>query len=383
MAYATRAVRGRREHTNVTATAMEEAGQARRTQKYLALVGGALEEVYGRAQQQPQLQLDIRADRYILFSDQHKGTRDGADDFRRCERAYNTALAYYYRMGHTLVILGDAEELWEERPAAVLRSYRHTLGLEAGFHRQGRYLRLWGNHDDEWRYPSSVQRHLAPLYLGPQLAVRESLIFRVTDGPRDLGALFLAHGHQGTLLGDRISLATRLVVRYLWRPLQRLTNLSLSLPSQDWRLRERHNIALYRWAAQRDRLVLIAGHTHRPVFASQTHAAQVKRELDEKLAELEANPGDDALRRDVSLLSAELEWVRAQDCQEPGQEGIVPMRRPCYFNTGCCSFRDGEITGLEIAEGEIRLIRWPDADDRPRPMVLIRASLGDVFAALA
>ena len=32
---------------------------------------------------------------------------------------------------------------------------------------------------------------------------------------------------------------------------------------------------------------------------------------------------------------------------------------PCYFNTGCCSFPDGDITGLEIADGMIRLVRWP------------------------
>ena len=32
---------------------------------------------------------------------------------------------------------------------------------------------------------------------------------------------------------------------------------------------------------------------------------------------------------------------------------------PCYFNTGCCSFPDGDVTGLEIADRQIRLVRWP------------------------
>ena len=32
--------------------------------------------------------------------------------------------------------------------------------------------------------------------------------------------------------------------------------------------------------------------------------------------------------------------------------------KPSYFNTGCCCFSDGDITGIEIADGYIRLIKW-------------------------
>jgi len=63
--------------------------------------------------------LDLARDRYIIFSDHHRGTRNRADDFRRSERAYNAALARYLRTGYTLIILGDAEELWEERAAPL------------------------------------------------------------------------------------------------------------------------------------------------------------------------------------------------------------------------------------------------------------------------
>ena len=31
---------------------------------------------------------------------------------------------------------------------------------------------------------------------------------------------------------------------------------------------------------------------------------------------------------------------------------------PSYFNTGCCCFSDGDITGIEIAGGNIRLVKW-------------------------
>ena len=32
--------------------------------------------------------------------------------------------------------------------------------------------------------------------------------------------------------------------------------------------------------------------------------------------------------------------------------------KPSYFNSGCCCFDDGTITGIEIAEGFIRLVKW-------------------------
>jgi hypothetical protein len=65
---------------------------------------------------------------------------------------------------------------------------------------------------------------------------------------------------------------------------------------------------------------------------------------------------------------------------------------PCYFNTGCCSFPDGDITGLEIADGEIRLVRWPgnlreikagDAGLESQKRILERENLDQVFAAVS
>ena len=39
--------------------------------------------------------VELQNVRVAILSDQHKGSRDGADDFRGCERAYAAALAYY------------------------------------------------------------------------------------------------------------------------------------------------------------------------------------------------------------------------------------------------------------------------------------------------
>ena len=58
--------------------------------------------------------------------------------------------------------MGDAEELWEEWPETVLKAYPHTLELEGKFHREGRYLRFWGNHDDAWSHSDLVEQLLIP-----------------------------------------------------------------------------------------------------------------------------------------------------------------------------------------------------------------------------
>ena len=115
-----------------------------------------LQEEFDAAQQEEGV-IDLDTARYIVFSDLHKGQRDNADDFRRCERAYNAALAYYNELGYTVALLGDVEELWECRPKKVLKSYEYTLTLEADLYKDGRYWRYSGNHDDEWESNGSVK----------------------------------------------------------------------------------------------------------------------------------------------------------------------------------------------------------------------------------
>lgn len=359
-----------------------------RDDAYRKQVADALDLAYKRvldAEHGVTRQIDLAAFRHIIFSDQHKGARNGADDFQRCERAYNAALAYYFADGYTLVELGDVEELWEERPGPVVAAYQHSLMLSARFHTAGRYLRVYGNHDDAWSFPDQVQRHLTDIY-GKDLVVYESARLRVMDGERELGFIWLIHGHQGTTDSDRFSWLSRLVVRYLWRPIQRVFNISPNTPAKDWLLRERHNIALYQWASQRSNLLLIAGHTHRPVIQSKSHAAQLLESIRAAEAQHGGTSGDAAEQRTIAEMYAELEWVRAQNEDTPGSEGrvtrAVPIERPAYFNTGCCCFADGDITGIELVDGEIRLVRWPTDEGQPRPHILARLSLAAVFGAL-
>jgi hypothetical protein len=355
------------------------------TTKFRRVIFSALEAAFQRALEQERAEgetlLDIRSARWVIFSDHHKGNRDGADDFRVCERAYNAALAYYDRLQYTLAVMGDVEELWEEWPATVLKAYAHTLELEGKFHQDGRYLRFWGNHDDNWSHADLVEQLLRPALGASPLKVRESLILHVREGEEELGRFFLVHGHQGTFDSERIAPLSKFALRYFWRPIQRIIKYSFNTPAKDFELRHEHDSAMYAWSEYQQKLVLIAGHTHRPVFKSESQEEIVRKSLTEAEARLAKRPKSPRLQKRIAELAAELEWILAQNQQSPKNIPIIEFKKPSYFNTGCCAFLDGDVTGLEFSDGEMRLVRWPDDEDFPKPKVLAKAKLRDVFAA--
>lgn len=312
--------------------------------------------------------------KYVIFSDQHRGARNGADDFERSERAYNAALAYYYEMGYTLIVLGDVEELWEERPKNVVKAYPHSLSLEAKFHNVRRYHRVYGNHDDIWNNERAVQKHLQPDFDPRPLAVQEGLKIPVVQNGQPIGEFFLVHGHQGSIESDYLTLLSRLFVRFIWKYVQRLTKKRLNTPATHWQLRKLTNIAMYHWAARQKSLVLITGHTHKPVFEPREHELRVRERLDELGSQ---NPVQSA------ELLAELEWVRTLGAKIPVEELKDGQQvKYCFFNSGCASYADGDITGLEIANGRIQLVRWPDDGNRPLPKRLDEAPLLEIFKSV-
>lgn len=323
-------------------------------------VAKRLDEVYANGSPQEGRELDDL--RLILFSDLHKGQRDDADDFQQCEPTYRAALAHYWQEGFELGLMGDIEELWECWPGPVIRAYRDVLGQERQFAQSvapGRYRRFAGNHDDMWYNASAVQRHLEP-YIGDQ-PVLEGLRLLVHGQGEPLGELFLVHGHQGTLDSDRFAGLSALVVRFVWRPIQRILNVKSSTPSSNFELRQAHELAMYRYAEGRPGRVLIAGHTHHPVWEGLG--------LEQAMLNAQA---------DGAAPQVDPDWLQEQAAGSVA----LPGRKPCYFNTGCCSYSDGSITGLEIADGEIRLVRWENPAT-PARTLLFSAPLVQVLAAVA
>jgi hypothetical protein len=67
--------------------------------------------------------------------------------------------------------------------------------------------------------------------------------------------------------------------------------------------------------------------------------------------------------------------------REPQFTAVSPdylKMKPTYFNSGCCCFSDGDITGIEIANGSIRLIKWTSIDHAPQRFVLEERSLKEL-----
>lgn len=320
-----------------------------------------------------ELRRDIQEIRLVIFSDHHRGLRGKTDDFRLCEQAYSAALGYYLEQDYDLHLLGDVEELWGHNPRKVMATYPETLDLEGQFHARGSLYRYWGNHDDLWSERATVEDLLEPIY-DQQTRIREALRLVVTDDGEELGSLFLVHGHQGEFWSDRHGSKARWLVRTFWRPYKRISRTPSSTPATDHRLRKRHNVAMYLWARTHPGLALIAGHTHKPVFLKQENVEAMRAGLEINRADKDIDPEHVARER------ADLEWVRAGQRHRfyEMDESLRPLR-PCYFNTGCCSFADGEITGIEISEGRIRLVKWPDDRGRPRPRILASADLRDVL----
>jgi hypothetical protein len=53
-------------------------------------------------------------------------------------------------------------------------------------------------------------------------------------------------------------------------------------------------------------------------------------------------------------------------------------RKPSYFNSGCCCYNDGDITGIEIAGEKISLIKWHWENNSSQRSVLEEKELSEL-----
>lgn len=286
--------------------------------------------------------------RFIVFSDQHKGAKDAADDFMPAEENYMKALAWYYENGYTLINLGDCEELWENTPAKVIEHNRLSLLEEAKFLQKERYYRIFGNHDLEWNYLIPRNQFLKPIF-GDKLKIYEGLLLELPYNDHTYRILF-THGHQGDQHSDGNAFS-KWFVAAIWTPVQRFLDIRINTVSDSFDLVDMHNIVLYEWTLQQEKTILVTGHTHKPVFASLDHIDRLTKQLERAMQE-----GNQALADTLKNALA------TRQAEYAGKQFVKTMARPAYFNAGCCCFSDGDITGLEISEGFIKLIKWEDGE---------------------
>lgn len=245
--------------------------------------------------------------RVILMSDCHRGDGSWADDFSRNQNLYFAALTHYYNEGYTYIEIGDGDELWECSTFSDIReAHSDVFWLMSKFHNEGRLYFVFGNHDmvkkdaffakyNLHRYFNGRNRKYMPLFKDMKAHEGLVLIHKITGDK-----IFLVHGHQVDCLNDRLWKLARFLVRYLWRPLNTFGVNDPTRTAKNYKKKETAEKRLTEWVI-REKHMLIAGHTHRPMFPKA---------------------GD-----------------------------------PPYFNDGCC-VHPRCITGIEIADGNIILVKW-------------------------
>ena len=246
--------------------------------------------------------------KFVLFSDCHRGDNSFADDFANNRNIYYHALKNYYDNGFTYCELGDGDELWENLSfIPILEAHKNVYMLMKLFHEQNRLHMIWGNHDMVYRDPKYVEKHLSTYFdekLGEEVELfcdikyHEGIIIKHTETQQEL---FLTHGHQADWWNYTFWKWSRFLVRILWKPLNVMGIADPTSPAKNYKELIKVERRTKKWIADNNNLITIVGHTHRPRFP---------------------NPGDIA-----------------------------------FFNDGSC-VHPRSITGIEIENGEISLIKW-------------------------
>lgn len=311
---------------------------------------------------------DIATGKIILFSDHHKGARDGADDFLIAEKNYLDALDYYHQNGFHLIALGDSEELWENLVLSVRKAQKPSFEKEKKFIPNNAFIKIFGNHDLYWKNDPLAPLMLKDIY-GTTIPIHEGVVLQTVVADKTIN-IFCTHGHQGDAVSDG-NWFSKFFVSNIWAPLQSYLNINPNTPAYDSNLKTQHNSIMYDWSAHQKNLLLITGHTHQPVFESLTHIERLYRQL-----LFARQVKDDAM---IASLQKEIEY-RKFEYTHVSEDYLKLV--PTYFNTGCCCFSDGVITGIEIADGNISLIKWGTVNDKPERKLLEEIPLKDLVTAI-
>ena len=261
----------------------------------------------------------------VLFSDCHRGDNSFADDFAKNRNIYFHALNHYYKEGFSYIELGDGDELWENLSfKTLLHAHKNVYLLLKQFHDEGKLHMIWGNHDMVYRNNSYVKKYLNT-YFDPKtgkeedlfcdIAYHEGIVLEHRDTKQEL---FLCHGHQADWWNYNFWKFSRFLVRILWKPLNVMGIADPTSPAKNYTELIKVERRTKKWITEKNNLITIAGHTHRPRFPE---------------------PDD------------------------------IP-----FFNDGSC-VHPRSITGLEIENGAISLIKWEIATTKDGTLKIIRILL--------
>ena len=300
----------------------------------------------------------------IIFSDQHKGARDGSDDFTLSENNFIAALEYYNQHNYYYVNLGDSEELWENNILSVINHNAAVFEREKLFADRNAFYKIYGNHDLFWDNDPFSSLYLKKMY-GQKISIYAGIVLRIKLPERNID-IFCTHGHQGDAQSDGNAFS-KWFVSYIWGPLQAFLQINTNTPATNDNRKSVHNEFMYEWSAKQKNIILITGHTHQPVFNSLTHLERLylKRE------EAEIKGDQDAIEKIESEIPR-----RKREYDRINTE--FRKMKPAYFNSGCCCFGDGTITGIEISDGSIKLIKWSQVNGKSQRVIAEQEKLDDL-----
>mgnify|MGYP003624155698 FL=1 len=260
--------------------------------------------------------------KFILFSDCHRGDNSFADDFANNRNIYFHALKHYYQNGFSYCEIGDGDELWENLSfKSVFDAHKNVYLLMKQFYEGNRLHVIWGNHDMVYKNPNYVKEHLSTYFdeksgeeveLFKDIIYHEGIILKNTDTNQEL---FLTHGHQADWWNYLFWKWSRFMVRILWKPLNVMGIADPTSPAKNYKELIKVERRTKKWITENNNLITIVGHTHRPRFPE---------------------PGDIA-----------------------------------FFNDGSC-VHPRSITGIEIENGAISLIKWAISTKNDGTLQIIR-----------
>ena len=191
--------------------------------------------------------------KYVLFSDCHRGDGFSNDNFLKNQNLYLAALQSYERWGFTYLELGDGDELWEGRSFTDIRfMHADIFQILSKLYNNHRLLMLYGNHD-------LLKKEKPFLFDFPAYS---GCILKNDSSHRDI---YLTHGHQADFWNSVLWKVSRFLVRYIWKPLERIGFLAPLSNIQNYSKKQKIEQTLSDWA-EKNHCILITGHTHRPML---------------------------------------------------------------------------------------------------------------------
>ncbi|GAA0358306.1 hypothetical protein GCM10008932_08760 [Alkalibacterium iburiense] len=250
--------------------------------------------------------------RFVFMSDAHRGDGSVSDEFLRNRNLFMHAINEYYENNYTFIEVGDGEELLEYSNLNHIKNAHADIyeGIKK-LYDEGRYIRIYGNHDIYLDNPKFIEKYLHTNYdeyteeyfdFLKGIEPLEAVVLRHRKTSQEL---FVLHGHQGDAPNDQFWFFTMVSLKFFWRFLHRFGIRNPTSPVKNVSKRHRIERNYSKWILKHRR-ALLCGHTHRFKFPKNND---------------------------------------------------VP-----YFNTGCGIY-PASITAIELTEGMIRLVRWKEKVD--------------------